>query len=95
MIKYHHHWNNGVYNKGGALNEKGKKIEYDKQVNIGKEFKAPLKKGDIVGNVVYKDKEGNEIGTVNIVTKEEVSKSGIIEYLKYALKIYGANIEIF
>lgn len=77
------------------LNEKGKKIEYDKQVNIGKEFKAPLKKGDIVGNVVYKDKEGNEIGTVNIVTKEEVSKSGIIEYLKYALKIYGANIEIF
>ena len=44
---------------------------------------------------MYKDKEGNEIGTVNIVTKEEVSKSGIIEYLKYALKIYGANIEIF
>lgn len=77
------------------LNEKGKKIEYDKQVNIGKEFKAPLKKGDIVGNVVYKDKEGNEIGTVNIVTKEEVSKSGIIEYLKYALKIYGVNIEMF
>lgn len=77
------------------LNEKGKKIEYDKQVNIGKEFKAPLKKGDIVGNVVYKDKEGNEIGTVNIVTKEEVSKSGIVEYLKYALKIYGVNIEMF
>ena len=77
------------------LNEKGKKIEYDKQVNIGKEFKAPLKKGDIVGNVVYKDKEGNEIGTVNIVTKEEVSKSGVIDYLKYALKIYGVNIEMF
>ena len=77
------------------LNEKGKSVEFDKQVNIGKEFKAPLKKGDIVGNVVYKDKEGNEIGSVNIVTKEEVSKSGIIEYLKYALKIYGVNIEIF
>ena len=44
---------------------------------------------------MYKDKEGNEIGTVNIVTKEEVSKSGVIDYLKYALKIYGVNIEMF
>lgn len=77
------------------LNEKGKTIEYDKEVNIEKTFKAPLKKGDKVGTVIYKDKEGTEVGTVNLVISKDVEKSGILDYLKLALKVYGTQLEIF
>lgn len=77
------------------LTEKGKKLEYDKEVNIEKEYVAPMKKGDKVGTVMYKDKEGNEIGTVNVIVNQDVDKSGIIEYLKQALKIYGAKVQLF
>lgn len=77
------------------LTEKGKKLEYDKEINIEKEYIAPMKKGDKVGTVMYKDKEGNEIGTVNVIVNQDVDKSGIIEYLKQALKIYGAKVQLF
>lgn len=77
------------------LTEKGKKLEYDKEINIEKEYIAPMKKGDKVGTVTYKDKEGNEIGTVNVIVNQDVDKSGIIEYLKQALKIYGAKVQLF
>lgn len=77
------------------LTEKGKKLEYDKEINIEKEYIAPMKKGDKVGTVMYKDKEGNEVGTVNVVVNQDVDKSGIIEYLKQALKIYGAKVQLF
>lgn len=77
------------------LTEKGKKLEYDKEVNIEKEYVAPMKKGDKVGTVTYKDKEGNEAGTVNVVVNQDVDKSGILDYLKLALKIYGVQSELF
>lgn len=77
------------------LTEKGKKLEYDKEINIEKEYIAPMKKGDKVGTVTYKDKEGNEAGTVNVVVNQDVDKSGVVDYLKQALKIYSTAIEIF
>lgn len=77
------------------LTEKGKKLEYDKEINIEKEYIAPMKKGDKVGTVTYKDKDGNEVGTVNVVINQDVDKSGIVDYLKLAFKIYSTGVEIF
>ena len=70
------------------LNEKGKKTEFKSQVTINSKIEAPLNKGDKVGEIIYKNSEGEEIGKTDLIVKENVKKSGIKEYLKYAIKTY-------
>ncbi len=77
------------------LNEKGKKIEFKQEIMLDKNLKAPLKQGSKVGEIIYKDAEGIEIGRTNIIIKENVQKSGILDYIKKALRIYSMNIEVF
>ena len=76
------------------LNEKGSNIEYDKKIDIDKDIKAPLKKGDKVGESIYTDSDGNVVGKANIVVKEDVKRAGILQYVKYALKTYVLGSEI-
>lgn len=76
------------------LNEKGSNVEYNKKINIDKSMKAPLKKGEKVGELVYTDVDGNEVDKTNVVVKNDVKKSGVLEYIKYSLKTYMIGIEI-
>lgn len=82
-------------NDVSLLSEKGNKGKYDKEVIIDKNIKAPLKQGSQVGEIIYKDAEGSVVGKTNIVTKESIEKTGILEYIKYSLKTYFMGLEIF
>jgi len=75
------------------MSEKGNKGDYDKEVVINKNINAPLKKGEIVGKIVYKDADGNEVGNSNIVVDNNIVKSGIIEYIKYSLKMFLMGLD--
>lgn len=76
------------------LNEKGSNNEYNKKVTINKNIKAPLKQGAKVGQIIYTDIDGNEVGKANIVVKNDVKKSSILDYIKYSLKTYLMGIEL-
>ena len=77
------------------LCEKGSKEEYAKEVVVDKNIKAPLKQGAKVGEVIYKNAQGNIVGKTNIVTKENIEKSNGLEYIKYSLKTYIMGLEMF
>jgi len=76
------------------LNEKGSNNEYNKKVIINKNIKAPLKQGNKVGQIVYTDIDGNEVGKTNIIVKNDIKKSGVLDYIKYSLKTYLMGIEL-
>ena len=52
-----------------------KKIE-----KINKKILAPVRKGDVVGSIVY-TLDGNEIGRSDIIAKRGVQKAGFSDYL--------------
>lgn len=64
---------------GADLNSIEKKIEMEKEV------KAPLKKGDVVGYIVYK-LDGKEIGRSELIAEKSVKRAGIMDFLRRALK---------
>ena len=47
----------------------------ERKIEITKTIKAPAKKGDVVGEVVYMLEE-KELGRVNIVLSEDMEKAG-------------------
>ena len=97
-IKVNKYLNNEVEvvleNDVTLLEEKGATQDYDKKINIDKKITAPLKKGDKVGDVVYTDKDGIEVGKTNIIVKEDIKKSGVLEYIKHSLKMFMMGMEI-
>lgn len=52
-----------------------------KQVSKVKDLKAPVKKGDVVGEIIYYIGE-KEIGRINICADENIRMSGYVDYLK-------------
>lgn len=76
---------NVVLKKG----EKSSNSHYDVKVN---DLKAPLKKGDVVGNIKISQK-GKEIKTVDLTVDKNVKKANIFElYLRYLLDIFKSDI---
>ncbi len=62
------------------LDTKGMVFEnIEKEVKIPEYIEAPLKAGDVVGNVSYKY-EGQEIGSINIVATEDIERAGMKDY---------------
>lgn len=57
--------------------------QMEKTVELKEEIKAPLKKGDVVGQVVY-TLEGTEAGRVDLLAAEDVEKAGFLDYLMKA-----------
>ena len=58
-----------------------KKIVYEKEIT------APVKKGAVIGRITY-SLNGNEIGSVDIITTEAIEKSGFSHYLEKLLQSF-------
>lgn len=56
----------------------------EKEWVLEEKLKAPVKKGDILGRLVYR-LEGEELGSILIVSEEDVEKAGFFDYLKLSL----------
>ena len=61
---------------GAALDAVEKELEI-------RQVKAPVKKGDVVGKAVYR-LNGQEIGSVRLISSQEVKKAGYGDALKKA-----------
>lgn len=54
-------------------------------------LKAPVKKGDIVGNVEVVDESGNVVDTLDVTVKEDISKASIWDLFVRNLKMVTAG----
>lgn len=54
-----------------------------KDVRWKEDIQAPVKKGDVIGEMVYL-RDGEEIGTVDLIAAKKVEKAGYVHYLKRA-----------
>lgn len=81
-------------NEVSFLNKKGSnKKNASYEVNIDN-LSAPLKKGDVVGNLVIKDDE-NVIREVPITVREDVKKANILElYFRHLTDIFKGDVNI-
>lgn len=70
-----------VDTKGSDLQKMEKKTVYDENLT------APLREGDRVGEIVY-TLEGEVIGSVALVSKEDIKKANYLDYLKKAGEAY-------
>lgn len=68
--------------EGSNLDQIEKRTEYTENLQ------APIKKGDVVGKIIY-TLDGKEIGTVELVSTEDVRKANFLDYLKKAAKHFG------
>ena len=68
--------------QGNNLDQIEKSTEYKENL------KAPIKKGDVVGKIVYR-LEGKEIGNIDLVSTENIKKANFLDYLKKAAKYFG------
>lgn len=59
----------------------------EKEWILEKEITAPVHEGDQLGKLVYR-LDGKEIGSVTIVSAEEIKKATLLDYLKKAAKIF-------
>lgn len=67
-----------------SLVEKGKNIDIEQSINYNENLNAPIKEGDVIGNIEIKDKNTSEvIDKVNIVSNNTVERSRITSYIKY------------
>ena len=57
----------------------------EKTIEMEKKIKAPVKTGDVVGNIIY-SMGGQEIGRSELVAGENVKKAGFFDYIKKTLK---------
>ncbi|MGN0315752.1 MAG: D-alanyl-D-alanine carboxypeptidase family protein [Fusicatenibacter sp.] len=62
--------------------------EIEKEIELPGEVKAPVKKGEHAGRIVYRLK-GTEIGSVAILYEEDVEKAGFLDYVKRALESFA------
>lgn len=65
-----------------SKDEKGK---IERMITIEKMLTAPIHKGDTVGSIVY-TLNGNEIGNISIVAKNDVERIGFYDLIKIAIK---------
>ena len=84
-----------IQNDISMLNERGNKVEFNKEIVMDNKVCAPLKKGDKVGEVIYKNESGEEIGKVNVIINKNIKKSGVLDYIKKGLKIYTISESVF
>lgn len=70
------------------LDMSGQNLEgIERRLQLGSEVEAPVKKGEAAGKMVY-FLDGKEIGSVNVLFKEDVEKAGYLFYLQKAWGVY-------
>ena len=60
-----------------------------KELHIKQPVKAPVKKGDVVGNMTYFLNE-KEIGKIDVIADENIKRAGFFDYLQKILKCFRA-----
>ena len=60
-------------NSAGTLIEKGKENQVPQTVEINNNIEAPIKKGDVIGKVVF-SLDGSELSSTNLVASCDVDK---------------------
>ncbi len=60
--------------------------EIESKINLPKELKAPIKKGDILGSVTYSYK-GTQISTANLVATNDVERNEILHVINLIIKV--------
>ena len=68
--------------------EKGTDIQVTQELKLNQNLTAPQKKGACIGEVIFKDKNGNIVTKVNAIISQDVPRSSFIEYLKYVFSNY-------
>lgn len=81
-----------VLNDVGTINKKGHKMgEITYELDL-KKMKAPVKKGDIVGNLTIKE-DGKVVNNVDITVEKSVDKAGLFTiYFRYLRDIAGFKV---
>lgn len=86
--------NKGVYssidlvleNSSGALIEKGKENEVSQSIEINNNIEAPIKKGDVLGKVIFSLEDGTQISSTNLIASENVDKINFKSMIKKIIK---------
>lgn len=60
-----------------------------KELHLKKRLKAPVRKGDLAGDVTYL-LDGKEIGKIDLIAAQNVEKAGFFDYLHKILKHFRA-----
>ena len=68
-------------NDAGTLIEKGKENQISQSIEINDKIDAPLKKGDIVGKVVF-SLDSKELVSINLISNSDVDKINIFTMTK-------------
>ena len=68
-------------NSAGTLIEKGKENQVTQTVEINNNIEAPIKKGDIIGKVVF-SLDGSELSSTNLVASSDVDKISLFTMSK-------------
>ena len=70
-----------------VLYEKGKEIEYNNKIIYNDNLKAPILKNTSIGKIVITSKvDDSLISEKDVVIKEDVNKSKLMEYYKFLIK---------
>lgn len=57
----------------------------EKKIDMQKKIQAPIKKGDVIGHIIYTF-DGSEIGRTELIAGEDVKKAKFIDYFIKSLK---------
>lgn len=68
--------------------EKGTSADLTKELILSENLQAPLKAGDIVGTVIFKNPDGTENIKVNAVVKTDIARSNLMDYLRHTFNTY-------
>ena len=68
--------------------EKGTSSDLTYELVLNENLSAPLKKGDVAGYVIFKNSDGSENTRVNAVVTEDISRSNLMDYLRYVFNTY-------
>lgn len=69
------------------LFEKGKEIEHEEVIEYAVDLKAPISKGEVIGNIIITEKSGKEIiAKKDVIAKDDVEKSNLKDYYLHLIK---------
>lgn len=71
--------------------EKGKDVEYTKEIKMNDNIVAPIKAGTIVGVAKFMNVNKEVIKEANLTISKDIEKSNLVEYFIKIIKTYGIS----